>query len=98
HVLFVLKTARVAAMRGRNQPDRPAYAGARHRDKGVGEERMPVAHPDVDRQVRSALAQPSAQPLRLRFGELRQWRDAAEELVMMGNLLDALGCDASAAQ
>ena len=78
--------------------DGAADAGARHLGKRVGEERMPVAHPDVDRQRRAGARQPLAQALGLAHRQLGDRRDAAEELVVMRDFFDPLGRDAAAAQ
>ena len=98
HVLLVLKAARIAAMSGGDQADGAADSRARHLGQRVGEERMPVAHPDVDRQRRPALPQPLPQPFGLRLRQAGEWRHAAEQLVVMCDFFDALGRNASPAQ
>ena len=69
-----------------------------HRPQCIGEQRMPVAHADVDRQRPSRDGQTDAQSFRLPARELGDGRDAVEQLVMMGNLFDAFGAHAPAAQ
>ncbi len=59
---------------------------------------MPVAHPDIHRQARAAVAQPLAQSLGLRLRQSREWRHATEQLVVMGDFFDALRRNAPAAQ
>ena len=64
----------------------------------VGQERMPVAHADVDWQRLSGGGEARLRALGLRHGQLGDRRDAAERLVVMRDLLDAAGRDAAAAQ
>ena len=85
-------------MRGGDQADGAADARARHLGQRVGEERVPVAHPDVHRQLRAAVAQPLAQSLGLRLRQSGEWRHAAEQLVVMRDLFDTLRRHAAAAQ
>ena len=85
-------------MRGSDQADGAADARARHLGQRVGEERMPVAHPDVNRQLRAAVAQPLAQSLGLRRRQSCEWRDATEQIVVMGDFFDTLRRNAAAAQ
>ena len=49
-VLFVLGAARIAALRRGDDADGPPHPARDISRKRVSEERMPVAHPDVDRQ------------------------------------------------
>jgi hypothetical protein len=55
---------------------------------------MPVAHADVDGQWMSRSRQPIDEAVRLAPGELGDWRDAAEQLVMMSDFFDSFGSDA----
>jgi hypothetical protein len=56
-------------VRGGDEPDGPADARTRHLGERVGQERMPVAHPDVHRQIMSPRAQPRRQTVGLCTGE-----------------------------
>ena len=98
HVLLVLKAARIAAMSGGDEADGAADARARHLGQRVGEERMPVAHPDVDRQRRAAFPEPLAAALRPAPPSAGEWRHAPEQLVVMCDFFDALGRNATPAQ
>ena len=59
---------------------------------------MPVAHADVDGQRETACGQLRLERLRLSHGQLGERGYAAEEVVVMRNLLDALRTDAAPAQ
>ena len=59
---------------------------------------MPVPHADVDRQRMARRRQPLPQTLGLPPRELGDRRDAAEQLVVVRDFLDALGRHAPAAQ
>jgi hypothetical protein len=59
---------------------------------------MPIAHADVDRQRMAQSREPLLEPAGLTPGDLSDRRDAAEQLVMVCNLLDALGAHASPAE
>jgi hypothetical protein len=49
-VLAILLAARVRVLGGRDEPDGVAKSGRVHLAQCVGEQRMPVAHPDKDRE------------------------------------------------
>ena len=85
-------------MRGGDQADGAADSRARHLGQRVGEKRMPVAHPDVDRQRRTAFLEPLTQPFGLRLRQAGEWRHAPEQLVVMGDFFDALGRNATPAE
>ena len=82
----------------RDEADRTADAGRAHLAQRVGQEWMPVAHADEHRQRASRCGQSRREAISLRAGQVGDWRDAAEELVVMGNFFDALWRHASAAQ
>src|SRR5688572_25478152 len=98
HVLAVLRAARVAAMRGGDEPDRTANPGARHLRERVGQIRVPVAHADVHGQGSAGLLEAGSKSVSLHGGDSRERRQAAEHLVMMGHLVHALRRDAPPAQ
>ena len=47
-VLPILLAARIGVLGGRDEPDGAAQACRAHLPQRVGEQRVPVAHPDVD--------------------------------------------------
>ena len=85
-------------MRRGEHANRTAHAILRHLRQHVGEQRRPVAHPDIDRQRETPRRQVTTEPLGLLVRVLREGRDAAEQLVVVGDLLDALGRNAPPAQ
>ena len=97
-VLAVLRAAGVAALRRGEHADRAADAGARHLGQRVRQERMPVAHADVDRQRQPARGERVLQRRRLAQRQLGQRRDAAEALVVVRDFFDPLRADPAAAQ
>ena len=97
-VLAVLQTSGVAAVSGGDEPDGAANAMPRHIGQRVLEKRMPVTHSDVHGQHRSGTPQSLPQPLGLPHSQHRQRRDAAEQLVVVGDFLDAFGSHTAAAE
>src|SRR5262245_10062524 len=83
---------------GRNEPDRAARAGRVHRSERIGQQWMPIAHPDVDGKRVTCRCEPLAKTSRLPLCDRRNRRDAAKELVVMRDVLHALRADAAAAQ
>src|SRR3954469_14999471 len=83
HVLPVLLAAGIRMLRRRDESDRVPRAVGVHLVQRVGEERVPVAHPDVDAQRATGRCKPLAEASRLELGEPRDWRYATEQLVMM---------------
>src|SRR5439155_14240384 len=61
-----------------------------------GQERVPIAHPDVDRERPAALGEPALDRPRLALGELVVGGAAADFLVMMLDLAQALVRNAAA--
>ena len=86
HVLAVLLAARVGMLRGDDEPDRTPHAGLVHVAQRVGQQRMPVAHADVDRQRVPRAGQTTARTIGLAPGDRRDRRHAAEELVVTRHL------------
>jgi len=85
-------------MGGSDDADDAADPRARHFGERVGEKRMPVAHADVNRQLRAVVFEPLAQSLGLCLGQAGQRRHAAEQFVVMRHLFDTLGRHATATQ
>jgi hypothetical protein len=98
NVLTILLTARVAVMRRGDESDRATGTVGVHLPQRVGKERMPVAHPDVDRQRLAGCSKTRAQPVRLSHCDRGQRRHTVEQFVMVRDLLDALGRHPAAAQ
>src|SRR5690242_7528866 len=98
HVLPVLLTTGVRMLSGGNEADDPSDAVGVHLVQRVGKKRVPVAHPDVHRKRQARRRKAVAKTVCLPPGQLGDWRDATEQLVMMGHFLDALGSYPSAAQ
>ena len=66
--------------------------------KRVGQERMPVAHADMNGERDAAGAQPCLELAGLTQRELGQRRHAAEPVVVVGDFLDTFGRHATPAQ
>ena len=84
-VLAVLRAARVRTVRRADEADRPSHAILRHRSQRVRQQRMPVAHPEVHREVDALCVESRLQPVDLPARDRGQWRHAAEELVVFGD-------------
>ena len=69
-----------------------------HLSKRVHEQRMPIAHTDVHRQLIASDREPLLESLRLEARKPRYRRDAAEYLVMVRHFLDSLGRHTAAAK
>ena len=95
-----VRMSRRAALtvRRQNKPDGAAHPRVGHLPQRVGQERMPVAHPHIDRQRRARVLEALPQPGSLEEGALGDWRNAAKERVMLSNFLDASRWNTSAAQ
>src|SRR5437867_3563877 len=74
----------------RDEADRAPHAVVAHLAQRVGEQRMPVAHPHIDRQRMALVRKTRAQPFGLTPGQLRDRRNAAEVLVVAGHFLHAM--------
>src|SRR5262245_8944619 len=61
-VLSILRAARIRAMRRTNETHGAADAVVRHRAQCVGEKRMPIAHPEIDRDVKAASSEMLTEP------------------------------------
>jgi len=90
-VLAILKAAGITSVSGRDEPDCPPAAGARHRGERIGQERVPVPHAHEHRQVEPRGLEPLAETVRLRARQLSKGRDTTEVLVMMRHLFDTVG-------
>ena len=97
-VLAILLTARVGVLRRSDETDGVTQACGAEVTKRVWQERMPVAHADVDRKRMTRGCEATLQSVRLPSGDVRDRRHAAEELVVASHFIDALGADASAAE
>ena len=63
-VLAILLAARIGMLRRGDEPDRMSRPGVMHLAKRVRQQRMPVAHADVDWQRLSHRREPVLQTLR----------------------------------
>ena len=98
NVLPILLTTRIGVLRGRDETDGPAQTGCAQIAQRVWKQWMPVAHPDVDRKRMTRGSEAILQTCGLLTCDPRDGRHAAEELVVVSDLLDALRADAPAAQ
>ena len=85
-------------LRGSNETERASPAVDVHLMQRVGQERMPVAHPDVHRQWMAGCRQALGQARGLAPGERGDRRHSAEELVVTGHFLDPLRQHSTAAK
>jgi hypothetical protein len=83
---------------GCDETDRVPQAGRMHLAQGIRQKRVPVPHPDVDRERMARCVQADAQSFRLPSRDLRDRRDTAKELVVVRDFLDAFGTDTAAAE
>ena len=80
-------------MRRAEEADRPSHAILRHRSQHVRQQRMPVPHPEVDRDLDALGVESGLQPVDLPARDRGQRRHAAEELVVPGNGLHSFRRD-----
>ena len=85
-------------MRGGDEADGAADSIRMHLLQRVRQVRMPVAHPDVDRQRVARVGEARPQPVSLTPCELGNRRNTGEQLVMMRDLFDTFGRDPPAAE
>ena len=85
-------------MRCEYEADRAAHAVFGHRFDGVAQKRVPVPHSHVHGKLVTLRCQPLLESARLLHGDLRDWRDTAESLVVMDDLLDPLWRHAASAK
>ena len=85
-------------LRRGNESDDATHTGDAHLAKRIRQERVPVPHADIDRQRMSRDRETSGEPGSLALRDVRDGRDAFEQLVMMRDLFDALRWDAATAQ
>ena len=97
-VLPVLLAARIRVLRGGDESHRVPRAIHVHLVQRIRQKRMPVAHPDVDRQRVTGGREAIAKPVRLTPGQRGDRRHSAKQLVVVRHFLDALGRYAAAAQ
>ena len=97
-ILPVLRATRVRAMRGADESNRAPHAILRHLPQHVRQQRMPVAHAEVDRHVHAGGYQPRAKPLYLALRDRRERRHSTESLVVFRHLLNPLRGHAAPAQ
>ena len=97
-VLAILRAARIAAMRGRDHADGPAYAVPRHLRQRVPQIRMPVAHADIHRQRVAPRRERRAQSPRLPVRQVGDRGHPVEQLVVVRDFLDPLGRHPPSAQ
>ena len=94
-VLAVLAAAGVGAVGGREERERPADAAVGHLTQNVGQEGMPVAVSEVDRQVDAVGVELGAERGDERPVLRVDRADAVEPLVVAGDLLEPLARDAA---
>ena len=96
-ILAVLAAAGVGGVRGGEERERPLDAVRGHLAERIREERVPVAVAEVDRQIDPVLVEldPKRGDQRAVLGVDRA--DAAEELVVVGDLLQPLARDVAPA-
>ena len=82
-------------MRCEDEADGAAHAVGGHRAKRVRQQRMPVAHPNVDPKTEPLCREPLFESARLRQRNARERRDTPKAFVVMDDLLDPLGRDAA---
>ena len=97
-ILAVLLTARVRVMSGSDETNRMPHAIRVHLLQRVRQQRMPVAHADVDGQRTAGGVEAFAETVRLATRQLRQRRYAIEQLVMVRDFFNALRRNSSSAQ
>src|SRR3954447_15829234 len=91
YVFAVLLAAGIRMLSRGDEPDRVPRAVGVHLVQRVGEERVPVAHADVDAQRTAGRCKALAQASRLELREPRDWRYATEQLVMTRDFFDSFG-------
>jgi hypothetical protein len=69
-----------------------------HRAKRIGQQRMPVAHADIDRKWMAGRGKTRSKTGRLPLGDRGDRRHATEEFVVVRHFLHALGAHATPAQ
>ena len=97
-ILSILPAARVRAVRGREDGERPPHAVVAHLPHRVGEERMPVAVAEVYRQVDPTGVQLGLERRDQRAVLLVERTDAGEELVVVRDLEQTLARDAASSR
>ncbi len=97
-VLAILLAARIGVVRRGDESNRVPNAVRVHLLERVGQQWMPVAHADVDRQRAPRGNEARAKSVGLPARQLGDRRDAIEQLVMMRDLFNAFGTDAAAAE
>ena len=85
-------------MRREHQTDGAAYSVGRHLAHGVGEERVPISHPEIDRKVEASLRESLFEAASLSLRDVRERRHAAEMLVVPDDVFEPLGRYATSAQ
>ena len=98
NVLAILLTTRIGVLRRRNETDGPTQTSCAQFTQRVRQQWMPVAHSDVDRKRMTGGSEAILQTCGLLTCDPRDGRHAAEELVVVSDLLDALWAHAPAAQ
>jgi hypothetical protein len=83
---------------GCDETDRVPQPGRMHLSQRIRQKRVPVAHPDVDRERMARCLQADAQSFRLPSCDLCDRGDAAKELVVVRDFLDTFGTDTPAAE
>ena len=82
--------------RGEDDSERATVAARPHFRERLAEKRVPVPQPHVHRRGHATPSQRPAQPVRLSQGQLVQRRSAADQLVVVRHLVDAVGRNAAA--
>ena len=98
NVLAILLAARIRMLRRGDEAYRSTQPRGAQISQRIRKERMPVAHPDVHRKRMTRRCQAILQARRLLTRDGCDRRYAAEELVVVSDLFDALGADAPAAE
>src|SRR5262249_58745571 len=84
NVLHVPVPRGLGTERREDDGERPPRALARHLDERLVKERMPVTHPDEDRQRGAPPSERLLETARLSERQLGEWRAAAPHLLLVG--------------
>src|SRR5688572_14785080 len=98
NVLPILLTAGVRMLCGCDEADRVTATGRVHLPQRVSEERMPVAHPDVNREAMASSSETDSKAFSLPASDRGDRRHTTEQLVVMRHFLDTLRADTPATQ
>ena len=85
-------------MRSEHKADGASYGVGRHSLHGVGEERVPIPHPDINRKIEASLQQTLFEAASLFHRDVGERRHSAEMLVVPDYLFEPFGGYATSTQ